>query len=67
MSRDTGRPLVILDGQANNHNWWDGVRGDFDKTHRTITLDYRGTGTSDKPRDGYWARDRRTDVSRSTA
>ncbi|MFE7967826.1 alpha/beta fold hydrolase [Streptomyces cellulosae] len=52
-SRDTGRPLVLLDGQANNHHWWDGVRGDFDKTHRTISLGYRGTGTSDKPRDGY--------------
>ncbi|MFI8306625.1 alpha/beta fold hydrolase [Streptomyces sp. NPDC085927] len=52
-SRGTGRPLVLLAGQANNHHWWDGVRGDFDKTHRTITLDYRGTGTSDKPCDGY--------------
>lgn len=41
-----GRPLVLLAGQANNHTWWDNVRADFDGT---LTLDYRGTGDSDKP------------------
>lgn len=50
----TGRlPLVLLAGQANNHHWWDSVRDDFHGTHRTITLDQRGTGASDKPRQGY--------------
>ncbi len=44
-----GRPLLLLAGQANNHHWWDPVRADFHSTHRTITLDYRGTGASDKP------------------
>ncbi|GAB3959627.1 alpha/beta hydrolase [Actinoallomurus acanthiterrae] len=48
-----GYPLVLLAGQANNHHWWDGVREDFHATHRTITLDYRGTGNSGKPEDGY--------------
>ncbi|MGW8552809.1 alpha/beta fold hydrolase [Streptomyces tubercidicus] len=28
----SGRPLVLLAGQANNHHWWDGVRdGDQDR------------------------------------
>lgn len=42
----TGRPLVLLAGQANNHTWWTRVRADFPST---ITMDYRGTGASDKP------------------
>jgi pimeloyl-ACP methyl ester carboxylesterase len=46
--RGQGSPLVLLAGQANNHHWWDGVRDDFQETHRTITLDWRGTGQSDK-------------------
>ena len=46
----TGRPLVLLAGQANNHTWWDRVRADFPAT---ITLDYRGTGDSDKPEGPY--------------
>ncbi|MCP2169367.1 alpha/beta fold hydrolase [Goodfellowiella coeruleoviolacea] len=44
-----GSPLVLLAGQANNHHWWDPVRADFHATHRTITLDWRGTGESDSP------------------
>ncbi|MCQ4040923.1 alpha/beta fold hydrolase [Streptantibioticus rubrisoli] len=48
-----GAPLVLLAGQANNHHWWDRVRADFHTGHRTITLDYRGTGDSDKPDDPY--------------
>lgn len=49
----SGYPLVLLAGQANNHHWWDAVRGDFHATHSTITLDQRGTGDSDKPRGPY--------------
>lgn len=45
----SGRPLVLLAGQANDHTWWDPVRGDFHAGHRTVTIDYRGTGDSDKP------------------
>lgn len=44
-----GTPLVLLAGQANTHHWWDHIRDDFHPAHRTITLDYRGTGDSDKP------------------
>ncbi|MFD0395299.1 alpha/beta fold hydrolase [Streptomyces nogalater] len=35
--------------QANNHHWWDAVRADFHPARSTLTLDYRGTGASDKP------------------
>ncbi|MFD8734251.1 alpha/beta fold hydrolase [Streptomyces sp. NPDC059618] len=45
-----GPPLVLLAGQANNHHWWDGVRDDFTGSRSTVTIDYRGTGDSDKPR-----------------
>ncbi|MDT0343536.1 alpha/beta fold hydrolase [Streptomyces litchfieldiae] len=51
--RGTGEPLVLLSGQSNNHHWWDAVRDDFHGTHRTITLDHRGTGDSDKPDEPY--------------
>lgn len=47
--RGAGTPLLLLAGQANNHHWWDRVRAGFDRAHRTVTLDYRGTGGSDKP------------------
>ncbi|MGA5560773.1 alpha/beta fold hydrolase [Streptomyces platensis] len=52
----SGRPLVLLAGQANNHHWWDGVREDFHATHSTVTMDYRGTGTSGKPAGHYSTR-----------
>lgn len=45
----TGAPLVLLAGQANDHRWWDAVRADFHTARATLTLDYRGTGDSDKP------------------
>ncbi|HET9170585.1 MAG TPA: alpha/beta hydrolase [Actinospica sp.] len=48
-----GPPLLLLAGQANNHHWWDGVRDDFAGVRTTITLDYRGTGDSDKPDSPY--------------
>ncbi|MEV8113299.1 alpha/beta fold hydrolase [Streptomyces xiamenensis] len=44
-----GEPLVLLAGQSNSHGWWDPVRADFAAAHRTVTLDWRGTGDSDKP------------------
>lgn len=42
-----GPPLLLLAGQSNTHHWWDAVRNDFGT--RTITLDWRGTGDSDRP------------------
>lgn len=58
----SGPPLVLLAGQANNHRWWEGIRADFHTTHSTITLDYRGTGVSDKPQEGYSTRQFADDV-----
>lgn len=43
----TGQPLMLLAGQSNNHTWWDRARPDFAGT--IVTMDYRGTGASDKP------------------
>ncbi|MEI5672081.1 MULTISPECIES: alpha/beta fold hydrolase [unclassified Nocardioides] len=44
-----GPPLLLLAGQANNHHWWDHVRGGFEDRWRTISLDQRGTGDSRGP------------------
>lgn len=41
-----GPTLLLLAGQANNHHWWDLVRGGFEGRWRTVTLDQRGTGDS---------------------
>ncbi|WP_433346861.1 alpha/beta fold hydrolase [Microtetraspora malaysiensis] len=57
-----GHPLVLLAGQANNHHWWDSVRPDFAREHLTVTLDWRGTGASDKPDDPYSTRGLAVDV-----
>ncbi|HEV2634068.1 MAG TPA: alpha/beta fold hydrolase [Actinocrinis sp.] len=50
---DEAPPLLLLAGQANNHHWWDPIRADFHPARRTVTLDYRGTGESDKPDEPY--------------
>ncbi len=42
--------LLLLQGQANHHGWWDRVRGDF-ADRLTITFDYRGTGATRAPLD----------------
>ncbi|MEV8037694.1 alpha/beta fold hydrolase [Streptomyces sp. NPDC086182] len=57
-----GPPLVLLAGQANNHHWWDGVRGDFHTVRSTLTLDLRGTGDSGKPEGPYCVRQFADDV-----
>ena len=44
-----GPTLLLLAGQANNHHWWDHVRGGFEDRWRTISLDQRGTGDSRGP------------------
>lgn len=48
--------LVLIAGQSNNHHWWDAPRQDFDTGFRTVVFDHRGTGRSDKPREGYSTR-----------
>ncbi|MEV8017753.1 alpha/beta hydrolase [Streptomyces sp. NPDC086554] len=45
----SGRPLVLLSGQSNSRRWWDPVRDDFAAAHRTVVLDWRGTGESGRP------------------
>jgi pimeloyl-ACP methyl ester carboxylesterase len=60
--RGHGQPLVLLQGQANEHRWWDSVRDDFDAAYTTITLDWRGTGASDKPDEPYTTRGFAADV-----
>jgi 3-oxoadipate enol-lactonase len=39
--------LLLLQGQANSHRWWDGLREPFAARYRTITFDYRGTGETE--------------------
>lgn len=39
-------PLLLLPGQGNSHRWWESMREDFNETFRTVTFDYRGTGSS---------------------
>ncbi|TDD51538.1 alpha/beta fold hydrolase [Nonomuraea terrae] len=60
--RGDGPPLVLLQGQANDHHWWDPVRADFEGAYQTITFDYRGTGDSDKPDEPYTTRGFADDV-----
>lgn len=43
----TGAPAVfLLQGQANSHVWWDGLREGLESEFQTLTMDYRGTGAS---------------------
>jgi pimeloyl-ACP methyl ester carboxylesterase len=39
--------LLLLQGQANSHGWWERLRGRFAARYRTITFDYRGTGATE--------------------
>ncbi len=55
---DGAPALLLLPGQANDHTWWDGLRPAFDRDHRTVTFDYRGTGATRSPQDELPARDR---------
>lgn len=41
---EDGPPLLLLQGQANSHRWWEGLREPFAETYRTVTFDWRGTG-----------------------
>ncbi|MBY0441195.1 MAG: alpha/beta fold hydrolase [Mycobacteriaceae bacterium] len=41
--------LVLLQGQANSHDWWSGLRVHYEDHFRTITMDYRGTGMTTSP------------------
>jgi len=45
-----GSPLVLLNGQGNDHHLWHSVLRRYSTKHQVILLDYRGTGKSEKPR-----------------
>ena len=47
--RESGPALLLLQGQANSHGWWTGLREAFEESHRVVTMDYRGTGGSRGP------------------
>ncbi len=47
-----GEPLLLVSGQGGDHRNWDAVVDDFAPRHRVIRFDHRGTGESDKPREG---------------
>jgi pimeloyl-ACP methyl ester carboxylesterase len=49
--------LLLLQGQANSHTWWDPLRGAFESEFQTISMDYRGTGLSRGPV-GSWTTER---------
>lgn len=42
----TAPVLLLLQGQANSHRWWDTVEPVLSQTFRTVRFDYRGTGQS---------------------
>ena len=44
-----GEPLLLVNGQGQDHTSWDGIRDDFTGRYRVIVYDPRGTGQSDKP------------------
>lgn len=44
-----GEPLLLVNGQGQDHTAWNGIRDDFTDQYRVIVYDHRGTGQSDKP------------------
>ncbi|HEY6173055.1 MAG TPA: alpha/beta fold hydrolase [Kofleriaceae bacterium] len=44
-----GPPLLLVSGQASDHQIWAGLREVFAERYRVVTWDHRGTGDSDKP------------------
>lgn len=41
--------LLLLQGQASSHDWWNGLRDRYEHRFRTVTMDYRGTGRTSAP------------------
>lgn len=46
---DGAPPVLLLQGQANSHRWWDGLREPLAVHFQTVTFDYRGTGATEAP------------------
>src|SRR5690606_37600244 len=49
----SGDPVVFLHGGAMNHRVWDHQAAAIMDTHRSLAVDLRGAGNSDKPPEGY--------------
>jgi pimeloyl-ACP methyl ester carboxylesterase len=48
-----GEPIILICGAQLTHKSWESQVAAFADDYRTISFDWRGTGESDKPRDGY--------------
>lgn len=60
---DHGDPLVLIAGQALDHNGWQSVIDQFAHDHRVVVFDHRGVGQSDDRFASPWStRDFATDV-----
>jgi 3-oxoadipate enol-lactonase len=51
--RGSGDPLLLLAGQASSHLMWGSVIDRLAERHRVLVFDYRGTGRSESPQEGY--------------
>lgn len=50
---DSGRPIIFTSSGNASHAMWQGQAAHFAPAHRTVTYDWRGTGSSGKPSSGY--------------
>ena len=48
-----GTPILLICGGNLTHQSWDSQVAALAGSFRTISFDWRGTGSSDKPRNGY--------------
>ncbi|MFE6308311.1 alpha/beta fold hydrolase [Nocardiopsis changdeensis] len=52
-----GDPLLLFNGQALDHEMWDGPHAALAERHRVVRTDFRGTGGSDAPLDSPYSLD----------
>jgi N-formylmaleamate deformylase len=60
---DAGPPIVIVPGITSPAATWEFISVPLARDHRVITLDIRGRGLSDKPREGFSLTDYAGDVA----
>ena len=59
-----GRPVVLVHGWSANHTFWEPQITALSESYRTIAIDLRGHGRSDKPARGYSFDDHCRDLKR---